>query len=123
MTYGGAAGYGLIWVAMALMQTHKIQTESGVLLLQNYLLPLTISVWIGGLIHENTLFSRWLSTHWMQQLGKASYCFYLLHLGILTKLLDWFDLWQYFLVINILAWLVYRCVEHPIHKFLKTRVG
>jgi peptidoglycan/LPS O-acetylase OafA/YrhL len=123
LTYSGAAGYCLITTIMALMEIYQTHNEGSVLLLQNYLLPSTIAVWIAGLIHENTLLSRWLSAHWMQQLGKASYCFYLLHLGVLTKLLDWLNVWQYFLLINVLAWLVYRCVEHPIHQFLKTRAG
>jgi peptidoglycan/LPS O-acetylase OafA/YrhL len=81
-----------------------------------------------GLMYEKTWISRWFSTSWMQLLGKSSYVFYLLHIGIAA---DFFTNVIYlnglvkFLVLNGLAILVYLKVEKPIHlgirKFLNPR--
>ncbi len=54
------------------------------MLFNNLVLPLFISCFIIGLITEKTNFQTVLSSNFFQLLGKASFCFYLLHEGVVA---------------------------------------
>lgn len=56
-----------------------------VILLNNFLLPLPICGVIYGITHENTFVSRFLSSNIMDLLGKSSYVFYLIHIGLIQS--------------------------------------
>ena len=62
--------------------------------LNNLVLPWATGLLLAGLATETTRLSRGLSTPLWQLLGKASYCFYLLHLGLLPQVLQpWLGQW------------------------------
>lgn len=89
-TAGGAAlflfGFSLLIVIQQITKKISLDTYSGVLT-NNLLLPLGTGWLLHGLATERTHLSRLLSTPLAQQLGRASYCFYLLHLGLLPDIL------------------------------------
>jgi peptidoglycan/LPS O-acetylase OafA/YrhL len=90
--------------------------------INNLLLPLFgISLIYWGLITERTWLSRFMSSPFMQLLGKSSYAFYLIHMGIIYGYLSQ---WGLGYVVNfILLWLVsialYLLVEEPLNRFIR----
>ncbi len=97
-------------------------------IINNLLLPFFgIAPLFVGLIFEKTLISKFLSSKVMQLLGKSSYVFYLIHLGIFYNLFDkiFGNLLLVFIVLNIISILMYYFIEEPINKFLrkKTIIG
>ena len=87
-------------------------------LINNFLLPAGVVVLFHGLIHERTWFQQLLETKIFDLLGKSSYAFYLIHLGLFSDLLENIigrNVLGLFLIFNIAAILLYKLVEHPLH--------
>ena len=85
-------------------------------LLHNVLLPISVGVFFWGLLTEQTLIRRLLSSTLVVFMGRTSYAFYLIHMGVvftaaytLTQ-----DLLLTFIVLQGAAWLLYRTVEEPL---------
>ena len=60
----------------------------------------------------------------MQLLGKSSYVFYLIHMGIFVVILNKVstnELFQFFML-NIIAVLIYKLIEHPLHLYIKQKL-
>ncbi|TGE28864.1 acyltransferase family protein [Hymenobacter metallicola] len=104
----------------------SIDTAGGVVV-NNLLLPLGTGLLLSGLASEQTLLRRALSTAPLQVLGRASYCFYLLHMGVWhDQLLRWLPAGLPGLLRFGLVWLLtvalsvglYYLVEKPVHGFL-----
>ncbi|RIY07583.1 acyltransferase [Hymenobacter rubripertinctus] len=92
--------------------------------INNALLPVGIAMLFYGLIFERTLIQKMLESRLMDALGKSSYAFYLVHLGIFSLLLDKYlteSIVVKFVFLNGLAFLLYKLVEHPMHKKLAWR--
>ena len=90
-TVGGAAllalTLGLLIFIQQVMGQVSIDSYPGVLV-NNLLLPLGTVGLLHGLATEPTRLSWVLSTPLAQWLGRASYCFYLLHVGLLPDALQ-----------------------------------
>ncbi|MGY3090014.1 peptidoglycan/LPS O-acetylase OafA/YrhL [Hymenobacter sp. UYAg731] len=90
--------------------------------LNNVLLPLLgIGPLLWGLAREDTWLSRLLSSRPLLLLGKSSYVFYLLHMGVLQRLLH---AWLQSDVLTVLAlyavsMVLYRLVEEPLNHWLR----
>lgn len=127
----GAAGVGLLAIAMILVYRRHSLDLAAVILINNFLIPFPIALLYWGLIRERTLLSRLLSGKVLRLLGRGSYTFYLLHTLIIdyvsvpllvstggyrplyvvvTFMVTW--------VISILLFLVY---EEPINLYLRER--
>jgi peptidoglycan/LPS O-acetylase OafA/YrhL len=90
-TVGGAAGMLLVLGLLISVQhvTHAVSLSSYVgVLLNNWLLPLATGWLLHGLATEPSWLAWLLSTPLWQRLGRASYCFYLLHIGVLPDTLN-----------------------------------
>jgi peptidoglycan/LPS O-acetylase OafA/YrhL len=91
-------------------------------IINNLLLPVfgIVPLFI-GLILERNWISKFLSSKIMQLLGKSSYVFYLIHLGIFYKLFDKFfgNLLIIFILLNIISILMYKLLEEPINRFFR----
>lgn len=89
-TWGGLTGVALGLAVLVAVQrlsgNVSITTGPGVLA-NNLLLPLGTGWLLSGLCRERTWLSAALATRPLQALGRASYCFYLLHMGILPTTL------------------------------------
>lgn len=76
-----------------------------------------------GILKENTIFSKILSTKIFQLLGKSSYAFYLIHLGLIQVILAKIFPNQIivFLALNIVSILLYLTVEKPLNDFIRKK--
>jgi peptidoglycan/LPS O-acetylase OafA/YrhL len=126
-TYLGIIGIG---ISIYLISILKGTTNSGMntnlgLFINTIVLPIFgIAPLFYGLIFEKTWISKILESNFFQLLGKSSYVFYLIHLGFITtyiyKIFDNYIL--NFLIINILAILLYLFIEKPSNIYLKKRL-
>lgn len=92
------------------------------ILIHNFILPLAIALFFLGLIFENTIISSFLSSSLMQILGKSSYAFYLIHLGILPNLLPDFlraNMLIFFITVIIISVTMYIFLERPLNTIIK----
>jgi peptidoglycan/LPS O-acetylase OafA/YrhL len=100
-----------------------LETYAGIAV-NNLLLPVGVAAFFWGLIHEQSGLRHLLETKLLQELGKSSYAFYLVHFGLLGLLLFPYttNLLVIFLVTLLVAYLLWRYVEEPIHKRLHKKV-
>ncbi|HEX9956296.1 MAG TPA: acyltransferase [Fibrella sp.] len=88
----------------------------------NFLLPVAIGLLFISLLNEKTLISDLLAGAVLQGLGRSSYAFYLIHIGIVSKFMDRTmgspSGWLRFLLMVLLAHGLYLLIEKPIHRWL-----
>ena len=90
--------------------------------INNVLLPLLgIGPLLWGLVQEQTWVSRLLSSAPLVLLGKSSYAFYLIHLGVLQELLrDWLpNAVVPMLLLYVVSVLLYLLIEEPLNRWLR----
>lgn len=90
----------------------------------NIILPVGIIMVFYGLIKERTWASSILKSRLFDLLGKSSYAFYLVHMGIFSVAIQQNVSKNYFIIFiftNIIAILLYNFVEKPAQVFLTTR--
>jgi len=114
----------------------------------NLLLPVSVALLFYGLIKEQSIIRRILSTGFMQLLGKSSYIFYLIHIGFIAvivsatgqnicdKFQDWLDDHNYtwlsqhfsfsilflslvFIALNIVSIVLFKLVEEPMNRLIR----
>jgi peptidoglycan/LPS O-acetylase OafA/YrhL len=78
-TMTGVAGVLLLVIAMMLVYRHAPLNVRAIIIINNFLIPFPIAVLYWGLIRENSVLSRLLSSKVSGLLGRSSYSFYLLH--------------------------------------------
>lgn len=91
-------------------------------IINNILLPVPIIIFFYGLIAENTVVSRILSTKLFQLLGKSSYIFYLIHMGIIHHYITSYLFNNNILVfisLNIASVVLYLYIEKPLNKLIR----
>jgi peptidoglycan/LPS O-acetylase OafA/YrhL len=88
--------------------------------------PLGTTLLLAGLLAENTWLRTFLAAPATQMLGRSSYFFYLLHVGVLS--IWWHDAFGWghqiglqFLATLVLAELGHRFFERPVHRWLLAR--
>lgn len=87
----------------------------------NIILSIGVALLIGGLVQEKTFISKFLSWNIMELLGKSSYAFYLIHLGVLHLALQSFGVSSIlvtFFIFNVIALALYNWVESPLRKYI-----
>jgi peptidoglycan/LPS O-acetylase OafA/YrhL len=120
---------GVIWIAsvVGLMAwaDNPALPEKGTLpvciFLNNVVLVPGLCALFYGLIREQSSLSRLLGSKAFELLGKASYTFYLIHQGILSRFLELHissNVIIKFLLINLVAIVLFKLVEEPLHKWL-----
>ncbi len=90
--------------------------------------PMSMTLLMAGLLAERTWFRTWLATPLMDEMGKRSYFFYLLHVGLLS--VWWHDTFGWgrhiglqLLATALLAEIGYRFFERPMHRWLLARTA
>lgn len=125
-TYLGLAGSLLCLAALSALhgpaeEALGIFTPQG-MFLNNVVLPLVgIGPLLWGLVREDTWLRRLLSTRLLVLLGKSSYVFYLIHMGVVQHLLHK-QLGSNVLTalaLYALSVLLYRAVEEPLNRWLR----
>ena len=91
------------------------------IVINNLILPCFVALLLLGLIKEKTLFSRLLSTPLFQSLGRSSYAFYLLHMGIFSELyFRVFDAkYILFPFMILVSTAFYYFVESPLNNWIR----
>jgi peptidoglycan/LPS O-acetylase OafA/YrhL len=89
----------------------------------NLFMPLAIGLLLKGLIFERSWLRFILSTKGMQLAGKASYVFYLIHVGFIYQI---FYSWTQsnivlFVAINVVSILVYLYFEKPCQYYISNK--
>lgn len=86
----------------------------------NYILPVGIVLFLLGLLRGKNVVSQVLSTPFMQALGRSSYAFYLVHLGLIPKSLETLGLtnhpWLLFGLLVLIAYGFYQSIEKPFYR-------
>ena len=89
----------------------------------NYLLPLGIALFFAGLLREKTMLRSLLAQPIMQAGGRGSYAFYLIHVGVLSKMLQKTGLissnWVLPGVLVLIAHGLYVWVERPAQAYFR----
>ena len=77
-----------------------------------------------GLIKEKTWFSRMLSNATFVLLGKSSYVFYLIHIGVFVFLFQKITTNSFilFLMLNLTAVLLYHYLEKPLNDYFRNKI-
>jgi peptidoglycan/LPS O-acetylase OafA/YrhL len=101
-----------------------LYTTAG-LIINNWILPFAIGVLFWGLITERTWVTKILSTKLFDLLGKSSYTFYLVHMGVISLLVvDLVPIWIIHLPIMLMISIIlYKLVEEPMNKWVRTFSG
>jgi peptidoglycan/LPS O-acetylase OafA/YrhL len=93
------------------------------ILINNFVLPIAVVSLIYGLISESNWFSRLLSSRPFDVLGKSSYVFYLIHMGVIYDAVVFFvpgdKYFIPFLVLNVLSIVMYYRMEAPLNTWIK----
>lgn len=96
------------------------------LLINDLFMPFGIALFFWGLLTEHSLIRRVLSTPIFDLLGKSSYVFYLIHMGVIQQLVvhtipgsALIKKALAFVVLNILSILIYKLIESPMNKWIK----
>jgi len=128
ITWRGSIGIGLCIAALALT-VHFLPEKSSEAprikwLIYNVLLPFPTVALFYGLINEQTQLRRLLQTPVFDLLGRSSYAFYLIHIGVVNNyfLAHVSSNWMIRLVgLTLVSIALYKWVEHPLHKLLRSR--
>ncbi len=118
-TYAGLVLYGIVLVMMTKTYRDDPDPWANSLFWSHLVMPVSFALLMAGLITEKSYPQRFLALPLLQELGKSSYAFYLLHLGVLSFLVRDLGWIGYFLFITFISWLVYQWVEKPIGIYFK----
>ena len=77
-----------------------------------------------GLIKEKTIISKFLASDLLVLLGKSSYAFYLIHIGVFMITLEKIttNTFYLFVFLNLIAILFYHYLEKPLNVFFRNRI-
>lgn len=128
ITYIGLLGIVLIVCALVSLKVEGgfgVDTLTGKLI-NTLLLPVFgIAPLFLGLIKEKTFISDFFSSKTLQLLGKSSYIFYLIHLGIVVTVLNKINSnqWFVFIALNVISILLYLYIETPLNKLIRKKTN
>lgn len=92
------------------------------LLIHHLAVPVFTALWFWGLITEKSMIRKLLELPVSQLLGKSSYAFYLIHIGIFYTWIAGFisdNIVVVFLILNFLALVLYHFVEQPLNRKIR----
>jgi peptidoglycan/LPS O-acetylase OafA/YrhL len=148
LTVGGAAGIAAVVVALAALRAANASTyvyglyHPAGIALNNLVLPVCIAAFYLGLIRERTPLRRILSGRVAGLLGRSSYAFYLVHIGVARDYfvrafvlgaglfgagaMSWAtrvgqSILGLFVLANVFAILLYKGIESPANRLLRRR--
>ncbi len=122
-----SVGLAIMILLVVTMSSLRAQGQSGResvfgIAINNFLLPVSIALFFYGLMREKTLLKKILSSPLFITMGKASYTFYLIHVGFFYMLIHDHFTTNYvliFLGLNLIALLLWYFVEEPANKVIR----
>lgn len=123
-TFSGVIG---IFLSIILLVYFKENNDFGIRsipgkIINNYFLPLVgVLPLIYGLVIEKNIISRILSTKVFELLGKSSYTFYLVHMGVFQVVISEFipSYFMLFVVMQIISIVIFKYYEEPMNTLIK----
>ena len=136
ITYTLAGTVGTLLALAALAFIYHVQGPLQVtplVVVNNFLIPVPVTILYWGLISEDTLLSVFLSCKLLRLLGRTSYSFYLLHqllidyiaLPYLSKYFPGhynFFVITTFIIAQVLAFLLFILYEEPLNIFIRRKI-
>jgi peptidoglycan/LPS O-acetylase OafA/YrhL len=92
------------------------------IVIDNLVLPCGVVVFFFGLLTERTWLRALLETKLLDILGKSSYAFYLVHLGLLSALISRYSsssIALHFIVALAVSYLLWRFIEEPANHWVR----
>jgi peptidoglycan/LPS O-acetylase OafA/YrhL len=92
------------------------------LIINNFLLPFAIGLLFLGLLRERTVVRKILESRLAVLLGKSSYVFYLIHMGLISELMYRYITHNYILNFPLLVFLsilLYKFLESPLNNIIR----
>jgi peptidoglycan/LPS O-acetylase OafA/YrhL len=92
--------------------------------INTFLLPLLgVAIFYYGLVTETTLLSKLFTSKPMQLLGKSSFVFYLIHIGIIALFLGQYisNCLVLFIAINVISIILFKYVEEPLNNMIRNK--
>jgi peptidoglycan/LPS O-acetylase OafA/YrhL len=123
----GIFGIALCTILLALIKLHYNVQQGGYYplgrIINNWILPFPICIFYYGLIFEKNKISELLSSRLFILLGRASFIFYLIHLGVfynlIIKLIPFDKYILPFIILNIFSIFLYYKLEIPCNKMIR----
>jgi peptidoglycan/LPS O-acetylase OafA/YrhL len=86
------------------------------------LLPtIGISLFYYGLIKEKTIFSKFLGSSTLVLLGKSSYIFYLIHIGVGNVLAKFTNQFFAIIILWIISIILFKYLEEPFNNYIRNK--
>ena len=131
-TLGGGLALGLTLAALAYLNSPRPWYEGNVaplaIGLNLLVFPVGTTLLLAGLLAERSWLRAGLATPLLQALGRSSYFFYVLHVGVFS--IWWHDTFGWgrhiglqFMATVLLAEVGYRLFERPVRRWLLARTG
>jgi peptidoglycan/LPS O-acetylase OafA/YrhL len=128
LSFATYSGLVLLLISIWGMSVLKVKYELGLYttqgrLINNVIIPVFISIFFLGLITEKTWIRIILETSIFQILGKSSYIFYLIHLGIIQSYLSNYaghNIAISFIILNFIAIMLYYIIENPLNNKIRS---
>jgi peptidoglycan/LPS O-acetylase OafA/YrhL len=128
LTYGSCILIFLSLILLSSLKSDQYEHYIGLynpvgLFFNNLIQPFIIGLFFLGLLWEKTLLRKLLSTSSMILLGKSSYAFYLIHMGILSLLLYQFtnNYLLNFPLLVIFSIVLFKLIEEPLNKLIRQK--
>ncbi|MCS6807663.1 MAG: acyltransferase [Bacteroidota bacterium] len=131
-TWIGIIGAGLCLYLMALQQPESQYMGSGLFTplggaLNNFVLPIFYTMIYYGLLVEQSWIRRFLASDVMVLLGKSSYIYYLIHMGVIQAAVDrispdfrtWYGALIQFVLLNAIAIALFKFLEEPLNHWIR----
>lgn len=121
----GAMGIVMVVAALAFLRSEGSESVAYALVLF-VVLPLAVAWFYRGLLREGTPLRTLLANPWVGELGKSSYVFYLIHMGVIHDFL--YDCvtanyWARFILLNGIAVAISVGFERPMTTLIGSLAG
>ena len=121
-------GVALIILMISMMTILNMGFKSSIesmatIVINNFLLPAAIALFFYGLIREESLLKSILGSNLFITLGKASYTFYLIHVGLFYNLVNSYfpnDFLLTFLALNLISLALWFTLEEPLNRMIRS---
>jgi peptidoglycan/LPS O-acetylase OafA/YrhL len=124
-TYGGVGSFALSLLVLTFISyktgNRFASTNIFGFITCAWMVPSAAGVTMYGLAREKTFIQRILSTKFILLLGKSSYTFYLIHMGVWQSFfqISGYGVIWYFLSTLVVSVGVFLIVEDPLNKFIR----
>ncbi|GAB3769067.1 acyltransferase [Spirosoma horti] len=114
----------VLWqTGISLFAATRIVLIGSEIAVYNFILPIGISLFLLGLISSNAGLRQLLSHSLLQALGRSSYAFYLIHIGVVAHGLQRAGITNRCLLFGLLVLIahgLYSFIEKPLYQWLRT---